>query len=80
MKDTETITVDVTNKIWIRAAACVPEGYEVVLSGRTQPGDRLYDLWGEWHGAPLQSPDDDSLIGTAVETFFAVARKVASVK
>jgi len=80
MKDSDTITVDVTDKIWIRAAASVPDGYEVVLSGRTQPGDRLYDLWGEWHGKPLLSPDDDQLIGIAVFTFFAVARKVASVK
>jgi len=70
-----TVTVDVTNRIWIRAAACVPEEYEIVVSGTTQPGDRLYDLWGEWHGEPLQSPKDDQLIGIGVATFYAVARR-----
>jgi len=69
------VTVDVTNRIWIRAAACVPDGHEVVTCGKTEAGDLLYGLFSGWNTQPLGPERLQEYIDVDVATFYAVARR-----
>ena len=68
---------DTSAPLWQEAAACIPDGYEMVMEGNTQEGDIGYGgLGGGWGvDHPYTLPEFYQVLNCGVGHFHAIARK-----
>lgn len=72
--DPRMLKADVDHILFKEAIACVPDGYEIVLEGKTKEGDIAYGgRWGLDH--PYTRPKYDQVLDCGIGHFFAIARK-----